>query len=112
MEILCEIEYTLNKRPMLPISDDITDYEMLLANNFVIRYPSNKNEKGQIGNVAQNYRKKGKISVKAIAKIRVMDSLAEFIFTSIVFFHISVTQSTEEIGKCVMSKKKYCPIEF
>lgn len=47
--------------------------------------------------------KKRKINVQAVAKIREMDSLAEFVFT-IIFFHISVTQSTEEIGKYVMSK--------
>ena len=37
---LCEVEYIVNNRPLLPISDDINDYGLLTPNNFLLGYKS------------------------------------------------------------------------
>ena len=34
--ILCEVEYIVNNRPLLPISDDINDYDVLTPKNFLL----------------------------------------------------------------------------
>ena len=35
-----EVEYIVNNRPLLPISDDIKDYDVLTPNNFLLGYNS------------------------------------------------------------------------
>ena len=35
-----EVEYIVNNRPLLPISDDINDYDVLTPNNFLLGYKS------------------------------------------------------------------------
>ena len=37
---LCEMQYIVNNRPLLPISDDINDYDVLTPNNFLLGYKS------------------------------------------------------------------------
>ena len=34
------MEYIVNNRPLLPISDDINDYDVLTLNNFLLDYKS------------------------------------------------------------------------
>ena len=38
--VLCEVEYMVNNRSLLPISDDINDYDVLTLSNFVLGYKS------------------------------------------------------------------------
>ena len=37
---LCELKYIVNNHPLLPISDDINDYDLLTPNNFLLDYKS------------------------------------------------------------------------
>ena len=39
-EVICEVEYIVNNHPLLPISDDINDYDVLTPNNFLLGYKS------------------------------------------------------------------------
>ena len=34
------MEYIVNNRPLLPVSDDINDYDVLTPNNFLLTYKS------------------------------------------------------------------------
>ena len=38
--VLCEVEYIVNNRPVLPVSDDINDYGVLIPNNILLGYKS------------------------------------------------------------------------
>ena len=38
--VLFEVEYIVNNRPLLPISDDISDYDVSTPNNFLLCYKS------------------------------------------------------------------------
>ena len=38
--VLCKVEYIVNNRQLLPISDDINDYDVLTPNNFLLGYKS------------------------------------------------------------------------
>ena len=38
--VLCEVEYIVNNRPLLYISDDINCYDVLTPNNFLLDYKS------------------------------------------------------------------------
>ena len=48
--VLYEVEYIVNNRPLLPISDDINNYEVLTPNNFLLGY---KSQDVNIGNGMQ-----------------------------------------------------------
>ena len=59
--VICEVEYIVNNHPLLPISDDINDYDVLTPNNFLLGY---KSPDVNIGNGMQtdqiDYRQKWK----------------------------------------------------
>lgn len=59
--VLCEVGCIVNNCPLLPISDDINDYDLLTLNNFLLVYRSRD---VNIGNGMQtnqiNYRQKWK----------------------------------------------------
>ena len=38
--VLCEVKCIVNNRQLLPISDDINDYDVLTPNNFLLGYES------------------------------------------------------------------------
>ena len=38
--VLCEVKYIVNIHPLLPISDDINDYDVLIPNNVLLGYKS------------------------------------------------------------------------
>ena len=48
--VLCEVEYIVNNHPLLPMSGDIKDYDVLTKNNFLLSYKSGG---VNIGNVMQ-----------------------------------------------------------
>ena len=57
---LCEIEFTVNQRPLTAISDDIKDYDVLTPNHFIKGETNADLTTGQFDNSQINYRKKGK----------------------------------------------------
>ena len=67
--VLCEMEYIVNNRPLLPISDGINDYDVLTPNNFLLGYKSrNANIKDGMQTDQIDYRQKWK-QVQAIANM-------------------------------------------
>ena len=67
--VLCEVEYIVNNSPLLPINDDINDYDVLAPNNFLLAYKSHDAHIGygiQTGQI--DYRQKWK-QVQKIANM-------------------------------------------
>ena len=67
--VLCEVEYIVNNLPLLPISDDINDYDVLTPNNSLLGHKScNVNIEDGMQTDQINYRQKWK-QVQSIANM-------------------------------------------
>ena len=67
--VLCEVEYIVNNLPLLPISDDINDYDVLTPNNSLLGHEScNVNIEDGMQTDQINYRQKWK-QVQSIANM-------------------------------------------
>ena len=79
--ILCEVEYIVNNRPLLPIGDKINDYDVLTPNNVLLGYKSHHINIGDGTQKYQiDYRQKWK-QVQTIANMHWNRWLKEYITT-------------------------------
>ena len=107
--VLCEVEYTVNNRPLLPISDDINDYDALTPNNFLLGYKSREVNTGDDMQTDQiDYRQKWK-QVQTIANIYWNRWLKEYIPTLTPRSKWTRQTRNFKIGDLVIIKSKYIP---
>ena len=103
------MEYIVNNRPLLPISDDISDYDVLTPNSFLLGYKSRDVNIGDGMQTDQiDYRQKWK-QVQTIANMYWNRWLKEYILTLIPRSKWTRQTRNFKIGDLVIIKSKYIP---
>ena len=107
--VLCEVDYIVNNRPLLPISDDINGYDVLTPNNFLLGYKSldvNIREGMQTDQI--DYRQKWK-QVQTMANMYWNRWLKEYIPTLTPRSKWTRQTRNFKIRDLVIIKSKYIP---
>ena len=107
--ILCEVEYIINNRPLLPIGYDVNDYEVLTPNNFLLNYKTHEINMGNDIIVDKiDYQQKWK-QVQNITNMYWDRWLKEYVPT--LTSRSKWTQQTRnlKVGDLVIIKSKFIP---